>query len=82
MAYLIHYTGQGQGLLAGKVEYVEIVDVEEEELTQGYLEDHAAPGFEANGIFEIDDACVSKGLLGRRSSDSQLPLDRMMVALY
>ena len=42
MAKLLHFTGEGHGMMSGVQEYIVLV---EDDLTDTECEDHAAPGF-------------------------------------
>jgi len=68
--------------MAGKTEYVEIVDAGEDEITAEFLKDHTAIGFEVTGIFELYAADLAIELLGRSSDEGQLPTERTLTVLH
>lgn len=67
MAYILHFKGEGQALMAGITEYVEIIQADV--LTPVLIEEETAPGFELHHSIEID------------GDVDALPCDMTLVAL-
>ena len=53
MAHLLYFRGEGTKLLEGVEEYIVLVDAEE--LAEGEIKGHTAPGFELHSDIQIDE---------------------------
>ena len=71
---IVHYDGQGIGLLSGVTEYIELFESEEDfidddESKEAAIETHCAPGFTLAGYYDTD----------VDTEFHRLPMDRTLI---
>jgi hypothetical protein len=72
---IVHYDGNGMGMMAGVTEYIELFEAEFDFIgdygtKEAAIEAHCAPGFELAGYYDTD---VDTDFY-------RLPMDRILIA--